>query len=247
MVTDRWLNELTARLRQRLLIFKGFHLASHIYEHPWLRPFGDVDVMVEDMRPLRALATQQHWRERRDDWHTTRFTLPDGVFIDAHEQPLPLGSLTTRRAFEHATPTSEWRYFPSFEDAALLAVGHLVKDRFAQSTLERAKLDLAALWSSGMDGEKLARRAKSVHMRRTLLVGSVALGPTAWPFPPASRLELRAAATVVEALRAREHRQPDPLAFSLIRACDDRHFGAFPRILWGGMSRAAFLSLRPWI
>jgi hypothetical protein len=267
--TDNWLRAQLCRdaLRQvarplhaegiRLLAIKGIHLAFAVAQSPSYRALCDADVVVLDgdyRRAIDILHRTGRFRVRRDDWSASAVIDAHGRAVDVHRTLLPafFGSLRIEKVAARATARPDLFgpsvLVPDADDAAVIAIGHFVKDKagaFGHGLLDR---DLEALRTyGGVTPMSVARRLREHGLRRAGLVAFSAL--RTWS-PANEWLEAngpsaleRAWATAVAGHFRASSPSRRTAAFFLARTIGDDAPAIAANLIGGTLVRAPFVAL----
>jgi hypothetical protein len=188
----------------KALVVKGEALARSAYPAPWMRPMGDIDLLVLDRDRAaveRALAAAGFAPDPPPAgrplsgrfFDETNFALrvgPGAFAVEVHgsldkltPRPMPLSELLAR-----ARPLSGSLLAPAPEDHLLLVAVHAAVSDLAHPI---AFLDLERLLRGGIDGSTLAERAARYRAATAVFVALAtlrALGSTSVPDALLARL-----------------------------------------------------------
>lgn len=243
--------------RARLIVIKGMHLCLVAERDPLDRAFTDLDVVVAEVAYDVAIEALRRagWRIRRDDWSASTVFDREGRTVDLHRRPLPtfVGRLDAHRLSSRALARPDLFqrevYVPDVLDAAVIAIGHHVKDKLGGHRHVRHARDLRTLSErAGLTPERLAERLVEHGLRRAGLVSLQALTMddpwfSAWfeALSP-SNAERRWAHWMADVLRA-----PLPLQrmaqFALARTIGDSALEILANLVCGISVRAPWIAL----
>ena len=185
------------------LAVKGAGLAHTVYDKPWHRPMGDVDLLVRPERReelLRALVrhgfepqptppARLHSHVAFGEWRLVRRVAGIDIKIDLHER---LDKIAARpvahdEIFARARrlPELEPLLVPSPEDHALLVALHLAVSDLRHPV---GLVDLAQLLHAGLELELLAARARRWKLATALYLCLATLHTYAPTIVPAGLL-----------------------------------------------------------
>lgn len=172
------------------LAVKGAGLAHTVYDKPWHRPMGDVDLLVRraHCQPLLGALVRHGFEPRPPpaarprshgafgEWRLVRRVGGVEVKLDVHEQLDKLAARPVSHAeiFARARPLPELEplLVPAAEDHALLVALHLATSELRHPV---GLLDLAQLLRAGLELELLVERACAWKLTTALYLCFAAL------------------------------------------------------------------------
>ncbi len=200
-VMDR-LDDALAAAHLTALVVKGEALARTVYPEPWMRPMGDIDLLVparDWAQAFAALTTHGFTREPPPEGRPLSnawlgeavFSLQIGAGRFLVELHTGLDKIVDRNIdldaiLGRASPAGKALALPALEDHLLLVALHAATTDFDHAL---AWLDLHLLFSAGPEVDVLVRRARAWDLTIALYVVAQLLGAAGSPSVPEEVIE----------------------------------------------------------